>query len=164
MSPQDPFSDEEPGTQRDPSAELEAALERSRRHARAALAEALACAHALLDAAALATSGVPAASHGWLAAFAGTLQDAAETLSPHAEGGDLLEAVAAALDDEIARWEQRADDDPDARAVLRAFLGVRELLWELGVRRDSGVRRRSSRVTRPEPRVQRVNVQGSPGA
>ena len=39
-----------------------------------------------------------------------------------------------ALDAEIARWETKARQDADARAVLRAFLGVRELLWELGMR------------------------------
>ena len=42
--------------------------------------------------------------------------------------------LAEALDLEIERWERRAREDPDARAVLRAFLGVRELLWELGIR------------------------------
>ena len=53
-------------------------------------------------------------------------------------GGDgpepLLASIAEALDIEIARWEKRARDDLDARAVLRAFLGLREILWEFGVR------------------------------
>jgi hypothetical protein len=47
--------------------------------------------------------------------------------------------------------------------VLRAFLGLRELLWEFGVRRpDDGAAgsrpRRAAR--RARPRVQRVRVEG----
>jgi hypothetical protein len=86
--------------------------------------------------------------------------------------------IAEALDAEIARWEERAKHDADARSVLRAFLGLREVLWELGVRasfaqRAEGERRPSggharaddarSRSTEPaasRPRVQRVAVQG----
>jgi hypothetical protein len=45
-----------------------------------------------------------------------------------------MDEVAAALDAEIARWEASSRDDPEARAVLRAFLGVREILWEVGLR------------------------------
>lgn len=149
----------------DPSAELNAALRRSREHARAALSEAIACLAALLDAASLATSGVPAEAHALLHRLAATLADAAAGLAPGSETGrELLDALAAALDDEIARWERRADDDPDARSVLRAFLGMRELLWEFGVRRRGGTRSRGPRVARPgkrPQRVQRVPVEGA---
>jgi hypothetical protein len=87
----------------------------------------------------------------------------------------LLSALAEALDAEIARWEARARDDAEARAVLRAFLGVRELLWELGLRRrdsapagpeaerrapTSGAASRSPRPVRRRARVQRVPVEG----
>jgi len=74
----------------------------------------------------------------------------------------LTHALAGALDAEIARWEARAAQDPDARAVLRAFLGVRELLWELGVRPSTS----SQPTPAPEKaaarrkRVERVPVQG----
>ncbi len=52
------------------------------------------------------------------------------------------------LDDEIGRWETRGRDDPEARAVLRAFLGVREILWEFGLRPSRAERRESGP---PEP-------------
>ncbi|MGH7286571.1 MAG: hypothetical protein ACREI8_00945, partial [Myxococcota bacterium] len=63
----------------------------------------------------------------------------------------------------IARWEERARQDGEARAVLRAFLGVRELLWEFGIRRpDEPAAPRAERraAKRGGPRVQRVRVQG----
>ena len=67
-----------------------------------------------------------------------------------------------------------AGNDAEARAVLRAFLGVREILWEFGVRNarpnnkgetetkapkpdGSGKPRRSAKK---RPRVQRVRVEG----
>ncbi|HME73498.1 MAG TPA: hypothetical protein VKM54_27090, partial [Myxococcota bacterium] len=117
-----------------PASALEA-LERARQHGRAAAAEALCAIHALVDAASLATTGVPAEAHRGLALLARALDDVAGAFG---EGeGALLGAVADALDAEIGRWEQRATQDPDARAVLRAYLGLRELLWELGVRRPT---------------------------
>jgi hypothetical protein len=75
-------------------------------------------------------------------------------------GGDgpepLLASIAEALDIEIARWEKRARDDLDARAVLRAFLGLREILWEVGVR----PRPKRARQRPAGRRIQRVPVQG----
>ena len=61
-----------------------------------------------------------------------------------------------ALDAEIARWEERAKTDDDARAMLRAYLGLREILWELGVRPESARGKRSERDR--APRVQRVHI------
>jgi hypothetical protein len=162
LSADDPHIERDDSQPDDPAAALEAALARSRRHARAALSEALACLRALLDAASLATQGVPAEGHGLLRQLARTLGDAAEGLAPEVDGTEIIDAVATALDEEIARWEVRAEGDPDARAVLRAFLGVREVLWELGVRRDRGTRARGPAVVRPRERVQRVHVQGAP--
>jgi hypothetical protein len=144
------------------------ALERAGRHGRAALGEALAALHALLDAASLATSGAPSASHRRLAAAAQMLEGLSTSLAPGDESGlAVAETLADALDAEIARWEQRAAEDPEARAVLRAFLGLREVLWEIGIRRaqpaaapappesDDAPKRRTQRK-----RVERVRVQG----
>ncbi len=84
----------------------------------------------------------------------------------------IVHAITDALDLEISRWETRAQDDPEARAVLRAFLGLRELLWEFGLRRgrdgaqhepggEESAAGRGSRVKRSRgPRVQRVTVEG----
>jgi len=92
------------------------------------------CARALLDAAALASTGGEATAHPGLTRAAGLLDALAARLEGGAGPGGLSGALAEALDVEIRRWETRARSDPDARAVYRAFLGVRELLWELGVR------------------------------
>lgn len=143
------------------------AIARARAHARAAAGESLAAVHALLDAAALATSGAPADAHALLSPLATLLADLEAGLGEGTgrSGTRVLEAVADALDAEIARWEIRAREDPDARAVLRAFLGVRELLWEVGVRRrdEAGPRPGPARARGRKPgggRVQRVPVEG----
>lgn len=150
------------------------ALERARGHARRATAEALAGVQAVLDAAALATSGVPSEIHAVLGPLAVLLSSLEERLARAAGpmSAPIVRAITDALDLEISRWEARAQDDPEARAVLRAFLGLRELLWEFGLRRgrdgahdqpggaESGAGR-GSRVRRSRrPRVQRVTVEG----
>ena len=153
-----------------PPGSAEEALGRAREHARSAVAELLQALHALLDAATLATGGAPAAEHPVLAQLAQMLAGLAADLSPggSASPDSVLAAVAQALDVEIARWEKRARQDPDARSVLRAFLGLRELLWEFGVRPGgSGPAPahppekppRAGRRASP-PRVQRVRVEG----
>ncbi len=143
------------------------ALERARDHARAAAAEAVAALHAVLDAAALAGAGSPAEAHRQLGPAARLLAQLAQNLGAgrDSEAESLLSSVARAVEEEVARWEQRARDDTDARAVLRAFLGLRELLWEAGVRpasggARSGPARRPGQRARPKPRVQRVTVEG----
>jgi hypothetical protein len=153
-----------------PPATAQEALARSGRHARAALCESLRALEALLDAASLAASGELAATRRVLGPLARSLAAAADDLEGASRDGSLslLAAVAEALDAEIARWELRAREDPDARAVLRAFLGLRELLWEFGVRRAeggepaaaSGVRPRRAPARRARLRVQRVPVEG----
>ena len=149
--PGTPQSDAAPAT-------LEEALARAREHGRLALAETLSALQALLDAAALAGSGKPLQAHRQLAPLARVLEGLASDLARR--GGDgpepLLASIAEALDVEIARWEKQARDDLDARAVLRAFLGLREILWELGVR--PGPQRAQKRPA--GPRIQRVPVQG----
>jgi hypothetical protein len=69
-----------------------------------------------------------------------------------------------ALAREIERWEKRSQRDPDARAVLRAFLGLRELLWELGLARDPEPPEQApdhspSDPGPKRPRVQRFSVE-----
>ncbi len=153
----------------EPPGSVEEALDRARRHGRAAIADALAAIHALLDAAALATAGEPAQAHRLFGPLAGLLEGLEADLAsaPRDSSESLLASIADALDAEIARWEARASADADARAVLRAFLGLRELLWEFGVRRtgandgatppDGGG---AAKRRRPRPRVQRVRVEG----
>jgi hypothetical protein len=137
------------------------ALRRAGRHARAAAAEAVAALHALLDAAALSTLGEAAAAHALLAPLARVLHDLAGELDPRdgAEEAQLLAGVVAALGDEIARWETRAHEDPDARVVLRTLLGLREILWELGVRPKAAAGNPRARRARTQPGVKRVKVQ-----
>ncbi len=162
-----------PGAEAPPESSGEA-LERARGHARRATAEALAGVQAVLDAAALATSGVPSEIHTLLGPLAVLLSGLEDRLvrSAGPMSAPIVHAITDALDAEISRWETRAQDDPEARAVLRAFLGLRELLWEFGLRRDRGgvhddpggnesEAGRGPRVKRSRrPRVQRVTVEG----
>jgi len=122
-----------------PAESVEEALQRASTHARKALAEAVAACRALLDVVSLLAIDAPAPANRRLASLARILDDLTERLAPVAAAPDdasasLLLALADALDEEIARWEERARSDREARAVLRAFLGMREILWELGVR------------------------------
>lgn len=146
-----------------PPAGVDEALARARRHGRLAAAEALAAVRALLDAGALATSGEPSGVHRLLRPLAQLLEDLRGRLEDDAGGPSesLVTALAEALEVEIARWEARARDDAEARAVLRAFLGVRELLWEFGVRPATDPEAPpAKREPAKRPRVQRVRVQG----
>ena len=126
-------------TPRPPAESVEEALQRASTHARAALAEGIAACRALLDAVSLVAADAPAHANRRLASLARLLDDLTERLAPsatapHDASASLLIALAEALDAEIARWEERARSDREARAVLRTFLGMREILWELGVR------------------------------
>ena len=126
---------------------------------------------ALLDAAALASAGTPSEASRLFGPPARLLDELAAQLGGGAQlPSSVLAAIAEALDVEIARWEQRAREDADARAVLRAFLGLREVLWEFGVRAggkassadpNSPANGRTRRPgARPRRRVQRVRVEG----
>jgi hypothetical protein len=151
------------------------ALARARRHVHAAIAEALAAARALLDASSLAINGESAANNALLGPIARILEGLRAEFDEGTTGeaAALLRSIAEALDAEIARWETRAESDPEARAVLRAFLGLRELLWEFGIRREPDAsgdgetskpaarkKGRSTSTRRKQPRVQRVTVEG----
>ena len=152
------------------------ALAEARKHAQRAAAESAAALRALLDAAALATSGETAAA-GRLAPLAEALERIAAWLHPEGEesGEAVLRALADGLDAEIARWEARSREDPEARSVLRAFLAVREVLFEMSTRfatprkdeaappEDTDTVERSPRprrARRPRRRVERVAVEG----
>jgi hypothetical protein len=119
-----------------PPRSADEAIARARGHALAALGESVLALRALVDAASLATTGAPSDAHAALAGASAWLDGVAEQLQAGAgrNGAPWLDAVAHVLDAEIARWETRGRDDPEARAVLRAFLGVREILWEFGLR------------------------------
>jgi hypothetical protein len=152
------------------------ALAEARVHAQRAAAETAAALRALLDAATLAARGEPAAA-GRLAPLAEALEHVAAWLHPEGEqgGDDVLRALADGLDAEIARWEAKSREDPEARSVLRAFLAVREVLFEMSARfaaprteepaapepGDTDERSaRPARARRPRRRVERVAVEG----
>lgn len=137
---------------------VDEALRRSASHARKAMAEALLAAHALLDAVAIAATGRAASAAAEdeesAAAALGKLARRIESTADTLRGGEpdvpeaWARAVLGALDGEIARWEKRSQDDRDARAVLRAFLGLREILWEFGLRVDEQSQTRSAERAR----------------
>jgi hypothetical protein len=163
-------------TDRIPPTTAAEALAEARRHGQRAAAESALALRALLDAATLAARGEPAAS-GRLAPLAEALERAAGWLG---EGGDqggdaVLRALADGLDAEIARWEAKSREDPEARSVLRAFLAVREVLFEMSTRfgaprepaapeappADTEERpERPARARRTRRRVERVAVEG----
>lgn len=155
---------------------VEEALSRARNHARVAAAESVAALQALLDAMALGLSGRAAEGDAILGPLSSSLEELRALIAPEDSrfGASLLSALFDALDAEIARWEVRSREDPNARSVLRAFLGVREILWEISSRgqeamsssRDGGPKaggRKPSSGTgrsRRRSRVQRVPVEG----
>jgi hypothetical protein len=153
----------------------EEALRRARGHARLAARESLLALRWLLEAAGVAATGVPSEELAWLHRLISLVESSASNLGEEGRpvASRLLESVAAALEDEIARWEERGREDSEARAVLRAFLGLRELLWEFGVRpgeastpQPGGSRaaprppNSGLRSSRTPSRVERVPVEG----
>jgi hypothetical protein len=149
------------------------ALAEARLHARRAAAELAVSLRALVDAAALTADG-EIASEGRLAPVAEALETAARWLDPERdETGDaaaVLRALAEGLESEIERWEARSREDSEARSVLRAFLAVREVLWEMETRFGGTTRAAERDDTPPDAprgrgkrskrRVQRVSVEG----
>jgi hypothetical protein len=155
---------------------VEEALSRARDHGRLAAAESVAAIQALLDAAALALSGRAAEGDAILGPLSRSLDELRALIAPDDSGfgASVLDALFDALDAEIARWEERSREDPNARSVLRAFLGVREILWEISTRggeapppseergAQAGRKKRSTGPVRSRrrSRVQRVRVEG----
>lgn len=128
------------------------AIERATHHAGLALAEGVATARALLDAASIGVTGESAQTHQHLSEFAKALDQISYALSGQASSlsNTALSSLLDALEAEISRWEVRSKTDDDARAVLRAFLGLREFLWELGVRPDA-----ADGLAKPDPQRSR---------
>ena len=123
------------------------AIERARVHLRLASVEGLETARALMDAVTIAAGRSASAPGKTSREIAAALDD----LIAHMRAGGGLSVpggialpLAQALDREIERWQQRSRTEPEARAVLRAFLGLRELLWELGVRVEPAADQRSN--------------------
>jgi hypothetical protein len=152
------------------SESAEEALQSARAHLRQATLEGLEAARALLRAA-MHTSGLAEPTgESWLGNLQSSLEDLIAGLRENGSfslPAALTEPLSLALEAEIKRWEQRSQTDPDARPVLRAFLGLRELLWELGMRHDPAP---TSEESPPSPsrhgparpkrdRVQRFNVE-----
>ncbi len=108
------------------------ALLRARRHARRGVSELILAVRALLDAAALGLSHQPARDHALFAPLSQILDDWSTTMGGSED--DIGTLILDALETEIARWESRSREDEEARSVLRAFLGLREFLWEMGIR------------------------------
>jgi hypothetical protein len=120
------------------------AIDRARRHLRRAAREGLEASRALVEAALLAgyadlesddrrgkglAREVMNALDAWIATLDGE--------GPFRMPTSIAEPLRRAIDAEIARWEQRSAEDESARPVLRAFLGLRELLWEFGMRSET---------------------------
>jgi hypothetical protein len=119
------------------------AIDRARRHLRNAARESLEASRALVDAALLAGSrfgGEDDIGRGGLAGEVKRALDAwiaaLESDKPFRMPEALAEPLRRAVQTEIDRWEKRSIEDESARPVLRAFLGLRELLWELGMRTE----------------------------
>lgn len=159
------------------------AMDRAAMHARNSMSELIFATQAVLDAASIAATGNPSDASAALAPIRRGLDDLATRLgqTSGALPASMLRAVLDALDVEIARWEEQSTKDTDARAVLRTFLGLREILWEFGFRREpdgaaarAGPKRKAARASRAGrasetsdpgaptkgPRVQRVDVKG----
>lgn len=151
---------------------IDASLHRARQHFQRALVEALEAGLALLEAGAAARRD-PGANGALLQDLAQAIEAA---IRPLRDAGrfevprGLLDPLEQALETEIARWEARSRTDPGARPVLRAFLGLRELVWEITRRSappappaegpDSEPHpARAARRPAPPRRVQRFDVE-----
>lgn len=140
----------------------EEALQRARAHLRQAALEGLEAGRDLLEAAVQTGGRTEAADASWLGDWLRNLEDLIAELRRDGSlrlPSVLADPLAAAVDAEIERWEQRSRTDPDARLVLRAFLGLRELLWELGMRPATDRRGEPAPSTpaRPNPERPRRN-------
>lgn len=115
---------------------VEQALAQSLQHARNSASEALMAARKLMDALSILLSNEPVVRHAQPDSPIAHLAQAIERWAGAVRGPEPeypspeLRSILQALDAEIERWEKRASSDPDARTVLRAFLGMREILWE----------------------------------
>jgi len=150
------------------------ALERAQTHFKNATREGLEVVRALLEAAQRASEGSDARASSLTGELKRSFDEWAASLDPERLTKiprSLAEPLAKALDAEIGRWERLSKTDETARPVLRAFLGLRELLWELRTRTeqepnaspDSAPENTSTQTgaSRPSaaPRVQRFDIE-----
>lgn len=147
------------------STEIDEALRRARTHLRNSTLEGLEATRALLEAATHASGLTTNSADSMVGQLQGQLEDLISALRNNASfvmPRALAEPLEAAVDAEIKRWEERSRTDPDARLVLRAFLGMRELLWEFSTRSDGArdpVEPQPNVNPRKAPRSQRDRVQ-----
>lgn len=152
------------------SSEIDQALRRARTHLRNSTLEGLEAARALLEVAMHASGLTTASADSLTGRLQAQLEDLIAALRDNGSfrlPRALAEPLTEAVDAEIRRWEERAKDDPDARLVLRAFLGMRELLWEVSTRGDGArapveprPKTRPQKATRPaRNRVQRFDIE-----
>lgn len=148
----------------------EEALRRARAHLVQAALEGLEAMHLLLEAATSSSGLAGPSGNFWTDPLRDSLENLRKTLRENASFAlptAFSAPLAAALEAEIKRWEERSQTDPDARPVLRTFLGLRELLWELGMRREpppesqaSAARSESRSPARPKrDRIQRFDIE-----
>ena len=139
------------------SEDFDEGLRRARGHLGRAAMEALEAARTLLETA-LRANGLHTVAPESLAGEIGRSLDALISALREGTPFRLPPALAAplfrALEAEILRWETRSKTDPDARPVLRAFLGLREILWEFGVRAPG--------ESEPPPDARGEETQGTP--
>mgnify|MGYP005838151535 CR=1 FL=1 len=122
--------------------ELDETVARAREHLLSAWTEGVEAARSLFEAAGIATerteptagsatrSSAPPETdplRAGLDDLVGALRRAGLLQPPPA----MMQSLSEALEHEVRRWETRSRTDPEARLVLRAFLVLRELSWEL---------------------------------
>ena len=153
----------------DAAAALALALDRARRHGRNAARESAAALRAITEVAALAATGEPTSARRLRGQLWRALEDLGGAVGRATDRSGLLDGVVGAIDAEIARWEARSQREPEARAVLRTFFALREVLWELGVTRRSGgpsdatqqpASGDGSGATVRQRRIERIRVEG----
>lgn len=152
---------------------VEEAIVRAQAHLRNAAREGLEALRAILDAASRAGGlgdAVPGSVSSDLRQHLDAWIAAAENEGSFEMPGSWTAKLHQTLDAEIHRWEARSRSDETARPVLRGLLGLREILWELGLRSpapqaDAATSERqppAAQPVRPEtnvrPRVQRFVV------
>ena len=116
-------AERDPGTAAARNETAAQALQRARAHALRAVGEALAAAQAIVDAASIGVAGRKDAAHPVLRGLSELLDEQSRRLR---EDGSqvpvpVMTAILDALDQEIARWEKRAERDAALHGLLSAF-------------------------------------------
>jgi hypothetical protein len=152
------------------SSEVDQALQRARMHLRNSMLEGLEGLRALLEAVAHASGQTSASTDSLIGQIQTQIEDLISMVRDRASfvlPKIVLLPLNEAVETEIKRWQERAKHDPDARLVLRAFLGMRELIWEFSHPRggaDGPAETRTKRTPKKpaEPtrnRVQRFDIE-----